>query len=253
MVRLAVQRGHQVVNLDALTYPACLENVAPVANSPLYAFEQVDIRDRSALDRVFASHKPDAVMHLAAESHVDRSIDGPGAFIETNITGTYNMLEAARHYWEAEGKPDTFRFHHISTDEVPYHAELKAAASDEVIFPGAIYEHPKVQALRKHARFYIHGHRVGGTNPSLVEALGAGNAILAMNNDFNAWVAGKGATYFNTVEDCAESITKLFADGDLASTLRAGAEAQFEAFTWPAILAQYEALLLAEHTTAKPT
>ncbi len=118
VVRLAVQRGHQVVNLDALTYAACLENVAPVANSPLYAFEQVDIRDRPALDRVFASHKPDAVMHLAAESHVDRSIDGPGAFIETNITGTYNMLEAARHYWEAEGKPDTFRFHHISTDEV---------------------------------------------------------------------------------------------------------------------------------------
>ena len=118
VVRQAVAAGHHVVNLDALTYAACLENVATVADSPLYAFEQADIRDRSALDRVFEAHKPDAVMHLAAESHVDRSIDGPGDFIETNITGTYNMLEAARAYWTAQGKPEGFRFHHISTDEV---------------------------------------------------------------------------------------------------------------------------------------
>ncbi|MDA7429577.1 dTDP-glucose 4,6-dehydratase [Primorskyibacter aestuariivivens] len=118
VVRLAIQRGHAVVNLDALTYAACLDNVAGVANSPNYAFEQADIRDRAALDRVFAAHQPDAVMHLAAESHVDRSIDGPGTFIETNITGTYNMLEAARSYWQAQGKPERFRFHHISTDEV---------------------------------------------------------------------------------------------------------------------------------------
>ncbi len=118
VVRLAVARGYEVVNLDALTYAACLENVASVADSPLYRFEQVDIRDRAALDRVFAKHAPDVVMHLAAESHVDRSIDGPGDFIETNITGTYNMLEAARSYWTQAGKPDGFRFHHISTDEV---------------------------------------------------------------------------------------------------------------------------------------
>ena len=118
VVRLAVARGHAVVNLDALTYAACLDNVASVAGNPAYAFEQADIRDRAALDRIFAAHKPDAVMHLAAESHVDRSIDGPGDFIETNVTGTYNMLEAARAYWIAQGKPDSFRFHHISTDEV---------------------------------------------------------------------------------------------------------------------------------------
>ncbi|NDV51652.1 dTDP-glucose 4,6-dehydratase [Salipiger sp. PrR003] len=118
VVRLAIARGHEVVNLDALTYAACLDNVASVSGSPLYAFEQADIRDRAALDRIFAAHKPDAVMHLAAESHVDRSIDGPGDFIETNITGTYNMLEAARAYWTAQGKPESFRFHHISTDEV---------------------------------------------------------------------------------------------------------------------------------------
>ncbi|SDK44526.1 dTDP-glucose 4,6-dehydratase [Paracoccus chinensis] len=118
VVRLAVSRGHEVVNLDALTYAANLENVAGVAESPRYAFEQADIRDRAALDRVFGKHKPDAVMHLAAESHVDRSIDGPGAFIETNVTGTYNLLEAARAFWTGQGKPEGFRFHHISTDEV---------------------------------------------------------------------------------------------------------------------------------------
>jgi dTDP-glucose 4,6-dehydratase len=118
LVRLAVARGHEVVNVDALTYAACLENVASVADSPLYAFEQADIRDRAALDRIFEAHQPDAVMHLAAESHVDRSIDGPGDFIETNVLGTFNMLEAARAYWTTKGKPEAFRFHHISTDEV---------------------------------------------------------------------------------------------------------------------------------------
>ena len=118
VVRLAIARGHHVVNVDALTYAACLDNVASVADHPNYAFEQVDIRDREGLDAVFAKNTPDAVMHLAAESHVDRSIDGPANFIETNIDGTFNMLEAARSYWRAQGQPDTFRFHHISTDEV---------------------------------------------------------------------------------------------------------------------------------------
>lgn len=118
VIRQAVAQGHAVLNVDVLTYAACLANVASVADNPLYDFEQADICDRAALDRILISHKPDAIMHLAAESHVDRSIDGPGAFIETNVTGTYTLLETARSYWEAQGKPDTFRFHHISTDEV---------------------------------------------------------------------------------------------------------------------------------------
>ncbi len=118
VVRLAVARGHAVVNLDALTYAGSLTNVAPVSDAPAYAFEHADIRDRAALERVFETHSPDAVMHLAAESHVDRSIDGPAAFIETNVTGTMNLLEAARRYWDRAGRPDAFRFHHISTDEV---------------------------------------------------------------------------------------------------------------------------------------
>jgi dTDP-glucose 4,6-dehydratase len=109
-----------VLVLDKLTYAGNLESLLVVADNPRYSFEQVDICDRAALDRVFAEYQPDVIMHLAAESHVDRSIDGPAAFIETNVVGTYTMLEAARHYWQpldAE-KKQSFRFHHISTDEV---------------------------------------------------------------------------------------------------------------------------------------
>ncbi len=118
VVRRAVQAGLAVVNLDKLTYAGSLTNVAEVADSPLYSFERADICDRPRIDAILARHQPDAIMHLAAESHVDRSIDGPAAFIETNINGTYTLLEAARAYWTARGKPAGFRFHHISTDEV---------------------------------------------------------------------------------------------------------------------------------------
>ena len=109
-----------VVNVDKLTYAGNLESLESVENNPRYAFEQVDICDAKALARVFEQHQPDAVMHLAAESHVDRSIDGPAAFIETNIVGTYTLLEAARAYWNglSDEKKAAFRFHHISTDEV---------------------------------------------------------------------------------------------------------------------------------------
>ena len=109
-----------VVNVDKLTYAGNLESLESVENNPRYAFEQVDICDAKALARVFEHHQPDAVMHLAAESHVDRSIDGPAAFIETNIVGTYTLLEAARAYWNSlnDERKAAFRFHHISTDEV---------------------------------------------------------------------------------------------------------------------------------------
>jgi dTDP-glucose 4,6-dehydratase len=109
-----------VVNLDKLTYAGNLESLVTIQNNQRYAFEQVDICEASELDRVFKKHQPDAVMHLAAESHVDRSIDGPAEFIQTNIVGTYTLLEAARAYWNTlpEAKKTVFRFHHISTDEV---------------------------------------------------------------------------------------------------------------------------------------
>ena len=109
-----------VVNLDKLTYAGNLDSVSSVANSERYAFVQADICDRAALDKIFAEHQPDAVMHLAAESHVDRSIDSAGEFIQTNIVGTFTLLEAARAYYQTlpENRQAAFRFHHISTDEV---------------------------------------------------------------------------------------------------------------------------------------
>lgn len=111
---------NSVINVDKLTYAGNLESLIEVSKSERYFFEQVDICDRAALNRIFSHYKPDAVMHLAAESHVDRSIDGPAAFIETNIVGTYTLLEAARKYWSQlnESQQQQFRFHHISTDEV---------------------------------------------------------------------------------------------------------------------------------------
>lgn len=109
-----------VVNIDSLTYAGNLESLKGTSNSPRYSFEKVDICDRNALDLIFNKYSPDIVMHLAAESHVDRSIDGPAAFIETNIIGTYTLLEASRAYWNelSEDKKVLFKFHHISTDEV---------------------------------------------------------------------------------------------------------------------------------------
>jgi len=110
----------KVVNIDKLTYAGNLESLASVSDNERYHFEQVDICDASRIDELFIKYRPDAVMHLAAESHVDRSIDGPAAFIETNIIGTYILLEAARKYWLTlnDAGKTTFRFHHISTDEV---------------------------------------------------------------------------------------------------------------------------------------
>jgi len=117
---LITATGHSAVNVDKLTYAGNLESLAEVAGAPRHAFEHLDICDAAGLDRVFAAHRPDAVMHLAAESHVDRSIDGPAAFVQTNLVGTYTLLEAARRYWsglDAQARA-AFRFHHISTDEV---------------------------------------------------------------------------------------------------------------------------------------
>ncbi len=120
VARRAVAGGHEVVVFDALTYAANLDNLASVAEAPGYAFVQGDIRDGDAVRAALSETQPDAIMHLAAESHVDRSIDGPGVFIETNIVGTYTLLTEVRRYWEAlpAERRDAFRFHHISTDEV---------------------------------------------------------------------------------------------------------------------------------------
>lgn len=133
VVRMAIAQGHEIVNVDKLTYAANLNSLNSVSDSPKYSFEKVDICDGDAVSAVFAKHDPDAVMHLAAESHVDRSIDGPAAFIETNVMGTFHMLQAARsHYDKLSGsRKDQFRFHHVSTDEVYGDLEADDPAFEE--------------------------------------------------------------------------------------------------------------------------
>lgn len=118
VVRAAIRRGLSVVNLDALTYAACQTNTASVEHCGSYDFIRADIRDRDAVRRILDAHRPDSILHLAAETHVDRSIDGPAAFLDTNVNGTYSLLEATRDYWTRAGKPNAFRFLHVSTDEV---------------------------------------------------------------------------------------------------------------------------------------
>lgn len=121
VVRYVIQNtSDQVINVDKLTYAGNLESLASIEHDDRYVFEKVDICDRAELDRVLQMYQPDAIMHLAAESHVDRSIEGPGEFIQTNLVGTYTLLEAARAYWLklSDERKESFRFHHISTDEV---------------------------------------------------------------------------------------------------------------------------------------
>jgi dTDP-glucose 4,6-dehydratase len=147
-----------VVNVDKLTYAGNLESLTDVNDSDRYVFEHADICDKAAMDRIFAEHKPDAVMHLAAESHVDRSITGPAAFIETNIVGTYVLLEAARAYWSTldDAAKAAFRFHHISTDEVfgdlphpdehPASAELPLFTETTAYAPSSPYSASKASS-----------------------------------------------------------------------------------------------------------
>ncbi len=133
VIRRALADGHSIVNLDCLTYAANLANIASAKGHPNYAFEKIDICDIEALRACFETHNPDTVMHLAAESHVDRSIDGPGAFIQTNVIGTFNMLQVARGYFETlpTERQAAFRFHHISTDEVYGDLDMDEPAFEE--------------------------------------------------------------------------------------------------------------------------
>lgn len=140
VVRHIIQNTQDsVLNVDKLTYAGNLESLAAVSGHERYSFAQIDICDRTALDKIFAQYQPDAVMHLAAESHVDRSIDGPAEFIQTNIVGTYTLLEAARAYWSQlpADRKAAFRFHHISTDEVygdlPHPSDADTSAAPSVL------------------------------------------------------------------------------------------------------------------------
>ena len=234
VVRQAIRDGHQVVNLDALTYAACLDNVASVSNAPGYAFEQADIRDGAALSRIFAEHRPDAVMHLAAESHVDRSIDGPAAFIETNITGTYTLLEAARAYWNDQGRPEDFRFHHISTDEV--YGTLGATGmftEDTPYAPNSPYSASKAASdhlVRAWAETY--GLPVLVTNcsnnygpfhfPEKLIPVVILNALAG--KDIPVYGAGENVRDWLYVEDHADALLTVLRQGTLGRTYNIGGE-----------------------------
>lgn len=129
-------------------------------------------------------------------------------------------------------------------DSSHYDRKVMEAASDEVIFPGAIYDMSVVNALRYYCRFYMHGHRVGGTNPSLVEALGAGSAVIAHDNHFNRWVADKGASYFEDESSCADLISFLLSDNSAVNTMKLESRKRFqERFMWQNVLSEYEKLL----------
>ena len=136
-------------------------------------------------------------------------------------------------------------------DRIEYHADVMRAAGPEVVFPGAIYDAGVLAALRRHGLAYMHGHRVGGTNPSLLEAMGAGNAVVAHDNRFNRWVAGGGALYFKDTDSCTEAIDQLLAEPALRERLgKANLEAAQNRFSWPLILSQYEMTMAALHARA---
>ena len=227
VVRTAVTRGIPVVNLDKLTYAACLENIAPVADSPLYHFEQADICDAQALADIFKRHAPTHVMHLAAESHVDRSIDGPDAFMQTNIIGTFQMLQAAR----AAG---VARFHHVSTDEVfgtlgptgqfteetPYdprspYAASKAASDHLVRAWGETYGLPVV--LSNCSNNYGPYHFPEKLVPVVILNALAGKPIPVYGDGANVrdWLY---------VEDHADALLRVLSDGVTGRSYNIGGE-----------------------------
>jgi len=234
VVRQAIADGHEIVNVDALTYAASLSNVASVEAEAGYVFEHVDICDAVAIQKVFDTHRPDAVMHLAAESHVDRSIDGPKAFLETNIMGTFTLLQAAMSYWEGQGKPEGFRFHHVSTDEVygtlgaegqftettsyapnsPYSAS-KAASDHLVRAWGETYGLPFV--LTNCSNNYGPYHFPEKLIPVVILNALAGKEIP---------IYGKGENVRDWlyVEDHAVALLKVLSDGENARTYNIGGE-----------------------------
>jgi glycosyltransferase involved in cell wall biosynthesis len=156
-----------------------------------------------------------------------------------------SVLEIVKAFSQKKRNAKLVILGNYSTEKGGYQSKVKSAASNEVIFAGAIYEKPIVEALRYFCRFYVHGHTVGGTNPSLVEALGAGSAILANNNKFNRWVAGEGNRYFSTEEECAAQMDILFKDETVIEQMKLVSKDQYQkTFKWKDILEQYEELLL---------
>ncbi|MGB0506281.1 MAG: dTDP-glucose 4,6-dehydratase [Pikeienuella sp.] len=238
VVRKALADGHVVANVDKLTYAASETNIPDRGENPDYTLEVVDICDRKAMDRVFAIHQPEIVMHLAAESHVDRSIDGPGDFIQTNVNGTFTMLEAARAYYAgmSDEARAAFRFHHISTDEVygalgdsgkftettpydpnsPYSAS-KAASDHLVRAWGETYGMPVV--ITNCSNNYGPYHFPEKLIPLIILNALAGKPLP---------VYGKGENVRDWlfVEDHAEALILVATKGELGETYNIGGDAE---------------------------
>lgn len=229
--------SHSVINVDKLTYAANLAALSDIANDPCHVLERVDICDRPALDRVFRQHQPDAVMHLAAESHVDRSIDGPGAFVQTNIVGTYTLLEAARQYWQTlpGDRQSAFRFHHISTDEVygDRHGEAGGCNEATPYAPSSPYAATKAGSdhlVRAWHRTY--GLPVLLTNcsnnygprqfPEKLIPLTIARALAS--EPIPVYGAGDQVRDWLYVEDHARALTRVLQHGVVGETYNIGAE-----------------------------
>ena len=231
---LMASTDHQVVNVDCLTYAGNLESLGFSSRNPRYHFEKVDIRDAGEVARLFAQYSPDGVMHLAAESHVDRSIDGPAEFIQTNIVGTYMLLEAAKKYWTGlpEFKKARFRFHHISTDEV-YGAlgETGLFTEETAYAPNSPYSASK--AASDHlvrAWHHTYGLPVVTTNcsnnsgpyhfPEKLIPLTILNALEG--KPLPVYGNGEQVRDWLFVEDHARALVKVFLEGELGETYNIG-------------------------------
>lgn len=224
---------HQVINIDKLTYAGNLESLAKIEKSSRYHFEQVDICDSTSLDELFDKYSPDYVMHLAAESHVDRSIDGPGDFIETNIIGTYKLLECARKYWSKLENKNDFKFHHISTDEVygDLHNTTDLFTEETPYSPSSPYSASKASSdhlVRAWARTY--GLPVIVTNcsnnygpyhfPEKLIPLIILNAISGKK--LPVYGNGEQIRDWLYVEDHARALYKVVTEGDVGQTYNIG-------------------------------
>lgn len=235
LIRMAIAKGHTILNVDKLTYAANLQNLKPVSNHANYTFKKMDICDQDKLAESFKLFRPDAVMHLAAESHVDRSIDGPGTFIQTNIFGTYNLLASSRSYFESLPKKaqKNFRFHHISTDEVYGDLEANDAPFEEVTAydPSSPYSASKAASdhlVRAWGRTY--GLPILITNCSnnygpyqFPEKLIPVVILKALNND-SIPIYGKGDNIRDWlyVDDHAEALLTVLQNGNIGDTYNIG-------------------------------
>jgi len=225
---------YEIINLDALTYAGNLESLASVDNNPRYHFEHADICNPQDINRIFEKHQPDAIMHLAAESHVDRSISGPAAFIQTNIIGTYNLLETAKKYWLTLSgeKKQNFRFHHVSTDEVYGDLEQTGFFTEETPYePSSPYSASKASSDHLVRAWYrTYGLPVLVTNcsnnygahqfPEKLIPLVIINALIG--KDIPVYGTGKQVRDWLYVDDHAEALRLVLEKGVIGETYNIG-------------------------------